>query len=159
MTFPELRERAMQVQTAVAQRESAMVQLSNQRAGMSDADYMRLMQTWSSEVKQHKEMLGKFVEAMGQLPMHNTNVVPQANIAAMYARPSHSWLNPLTNQGFVGMQLHSHSHSYSYSSSSSNNNCNSKRHILTSVRINLSGHYRMGPRNRRHPLNNLADLT
>ena len=163
MTFPELRDRAMQMQTAVAQRESAMLQLSNQRAGMSDAEYMRLMQTWSSEIKQHKDMLGKFVEAMGgQLPMHNTNVVPQANIAAMYACPSHSWLNPLTNQGFVGMQLHSHSHSHSYSHSysySSSSNCNSKRHILTSVRISLSGHYRMGPRNRRHPLNNLADLT
>ena len=158
MTFPELRDRAMQLQTAVNQRESAMVQLSNQRAGMSDVEYMRLMQTWSSEVKQHKEILGKLVEAMGgQLPMHNPNVVPQASIAAMYACPSHRWLNALTNQGFAGMQLHSHSSSSSSSSSSSN--CNSKWHILTSVRIKLSGHYRMGPRNRRHPLNNLADPT
>jgi NADPH-dependent curcumin reductase CurA len=92
MTFQELRARAQLLQLGIVRRENMVAQLSNQRTGISDGDYVHQMQTWTAEVKGHKELLTKVHQAMSQAAPQqsmlnlNPSLFRQTSMANLYVR-------------------------------------------------------------------------
>jgi hypothetical protein len=96
MNFQELRERAQQIQALITQQEQTAIQLSNQRAGVSDADFILKMRALTSDIKNRKELLSRVISAMSA-SAPNLNGPSPGNVGNMYeVSYSHRflWLMP-----------------------------------------------------------------
>jgi hypothetical protein len=97
MTFPELRERAQQLQTSVLQRERALELLVNNRGGTSDAELMHKVQAGQTEIKREREMLAKVIQAMSQAAsQQNLSSKSAVNGGSMYVNNHTPLSRPLT---------------------------------------------------------------